>query len=64
MVERYRLDADLHLAIARRRRRRDVGEFKFTIGNQLQRTHGGPACPALGRLKPHHQRNILPAKSE
>jgi hypothetical protein len=35
MVERYRLDADLHLAIARRRRRRDVGKFKVTISNQI-----------------------------
>src|SRR6185312_12166427 len=49
---------------ARRRRRWDVGEFKFPIGNQLERTHGGLACPALGRLKPHHQRNVLSAKAE
>ena len=39
MIESDRLDADLHLAVARRRRRRYVDQLDLAVGNKGQRTH-------------------------
>ena len=36
MVERDRLDADLHLAVAGRRRIGHVGQFELAVGDQLK----------------------------
>ena len=39
VIERHRLDGDLHLARARRRRRRYFRDHQLTIGNEGERTH-------------------------
>ena len=39
VIERDGLDADLHFAGARRRRRRNCGDHELTIGNESERAH-------------------------
>ena len=39
VIERDGLDADLHLAGARRRRRRNIRDHQLTIGNKSERAH-------------------------
>jgi hypothetical protein len=39
MVKGHRLDANLHFAFARRRRRGHVGKFKLAVGDKSERTH-------------------------
>src|SRR4051794_10094445 len=48
VIERHRLDADLHLAGARWRRRRDLAQFQLTVAEQGERAHGrsGHAAPS------------------
>ena len=39
VIERDGLDADLHFAGARWRRRRNIGDHELTIGNESERAH-------------------------
>ena len=39
VIERHRLDADLHLARAWRRRSRRIRNHELAIGNKSERTH-------------------------
>src|SRR6185436_2089064 len=58
MIERHRLDPDLHLARGRRGRRGDVGQLKLAIGKEGK-------CPHASRgLAAHHQRHVLSAETE
>src|SRR5262249_38720160 len=47
MIERHRLDSNLHVALAWQGRWRYVGKFKLAVGDQSQRTHGKMARAAL-----------------
>ncbi len=77
VIEPDRLDADLHLAWARRRRRRDFEQFDLAVGDKRERAHRprGGAARALvrgvlpirrrsRRLPRQHQRDILAAEAE
>ena len=58
MIERYRLDPDLHLARGRRGRGGDVGQLKLAIGEEGK-------CPHASRgLAAHDQRHVLSAETE
>ncbi len=46
VVEPDRLDADLHFAGARRRRRGDLDQFDLAVGNERERAHGPRRCSA------------------
>ena len=66
MVERDRLDADLHLAGAGRRRVGQFGQFELAVGDKVvaRAWDGFGAARRSGRLAPHHQRDVLPAEAE
>ena len=59
VIERHRLDADLHLAGAGRRRRRELGEFELAVGDEGERAHS-----PSHRLPADDQRNVLAAEAE
>ncbi len=64
MIECDCFDADLHLARAGRRRSWHIGKFQLAIGDQSQRAHVNWLARPSGGLEPHHQRNVLAAKTE
>jgi hypothetical protein len=49
VIERNRLDGDLHLVRARRRRRRHLRNQQLTIGNKSECTHDA-VSPARRRM--------------
>jgi hypothetical protein len=58
IVERHRLDANLHLARRRRCRRGEIGQVKLAVSDQRE-------CPHASRgLAAHDQRDVLAAEAE
>ena len=65
MIERDRLDADLHLAVAGRRRSGTSASSSLRSAmSRKARMAGVERARPLGRLAPHHQRDVLPAETE
>ena len=69
MVQRDRLDADLHFALGGRRRIGHLDEFELAVADELELAHGSSYVLDVRRylnrgLKTHHQRHVLSAEAE